>query len=409
MLDVAVEEKPARHLHGAVGIAVLAARVLLVDHAELQRAFVQPLLGGLAGGQVEAPAVQAGLHLVLVQVGHHAFVTGRRTREVLGLGLLLVVAVQHDLVTFLIRIEPMQHEGGRGLEPADLLGLSAARDDGETRGQLGMELHHVLALLQQIRLPEQREVVEDREVLTEAHVVRQARAWQRNGHVMHQLVVPVHHAVVHVGRMLGVVEEQHLTGGLVHLHVGRDAVQRRPGRYALLLQRERVQPVTLAALVVGGEGAARVHHHVGAGGVLDGAMCTPARPRREFGVLHQPGPQAAVGLDLRREPLGLHEAVAVVRTAVLEADHVQHAVAIEGVVTADGLVNRVLRVAQVDAVDVGRDAACDHPQVGGVDFFQQWRPGTLQVGVVAGLDVAVQLAYQFGAHGGVVVCWWDVS
>ena len=276
VLDIPVEQKPAWHLHRAVRIPVGSRCITLVDHAELQRAVVQALLGGLARHQVEAPAVQARTHLVLVQVGHHALVALGRTVEVLWLRLLLEVAVEHDFVTLLVGIEEVQHKRRRRLEPADVGTLAAARDDGEARFLFGMELHHVFALFEQLRIPVQGKVIQDGVVLGETHVVRQARAGQRDRHIVHQLVVPIHHTVMHVGCMFRVVEEQHLAGGFIHLHMRRNAVQRRPRRDAELLQRERVQAVAFAALVVRREGLAGMHHHVGTGGVLDRAMRSPA-------------------------------------------------------------------------------------------------------------------------------------
>ena len=84
----------------------------------------------------------------------------------------------------------------------------------------------MLALLQQLGVPVQRKVVEDGVVFGVSHVVRQARTRQGNGHVMHQLVVLVDHAIVHVGRMFGVVEKQQLAIAFVHFAMGRNAVQR---------------------------------------------------------------------------------------------------------------------------------------------------------------------------------------
>jgi hypothetical protein len=123
--------------------------------------------------------------------------------------------------------------------------------------------HGVDALLQQILVPEDRQVVQDRVVGGEHHVVRQARAGQGDGHVMDQLAGLIDHAVVHVGRVFGVVEEQQFSGGLVDLGVGRDAVQRPPARDAALFQGLRIQPVGLAALIEGRDDLAGVDHHIG--------------------------------------------------------------------------------------------------------------------------------------------------
>ena len=117
-------------------------------------------------------------------------------------------------------------------------------------------------------------------MLGERHVVRQARAGQRDRRVVRQPVVPVDHAVVHVGRVLRIVEEQQLAGALVDLGVRRDAVERHPASSAVRFQRIGVQPIALAALVEGREHLAGVHHHVGGGGVLQAAVRAPARPQR---------------------------------------------------------------------------------------------------------------------------------
>jgi hypothetical protein len=77
-----------------------------------------------------------------------------------------------------------------------------------------------------------------------------------------QPVVRPDDAVVHVGGVLRVVEEQELAGGLVNLRVGGDAVDRRPALQALLFQRVGIQPIALAALVEGGEDLAGMDHHV---------------------------------------------------------------------------------------------------------------------------------------------------
>ena len=172
----------------------------------------------------------------------------------------------------------MQYKGRGGFKPTNVLRLATPGNDGKARGLVGVKLHHVFALLEQLGIPVEREVTQDGVVLGETHVMRQPWPRQRDRYVVRQLVVPVNHTVVHVGRMLGVIEKKHLASGRVDLHVGRDAVQRRPGWNTLLLQREGVEPVALAALVVGRECASGMHHHIGARGVFDRAVRAPARP-----------------------------------------------------------------------------------------------------------------------------------
>ena len=81
---------------------------------------------------------------------------------------------------------------------------------------------------------------------------------------MHQLVVLVDHAIVHVGRMLAVIEKQQLAVAFIHFAMRRNAVQRRPGRNAYLLQTQRVQAIALTALVKRGQGKSGMHNHIGA-------------------------------------------------------------------------------------------------------------------------------------------------
>jgi hypothetical protein len=75
--------------------------------------------------------------------------------------------------------------------------------------------------------------------------------------------------------------------------------------------------------------------------------------------------------------------VAVGGLAVLEVHGVQHAVAVERVVHADGLVHLVVRVAHVDAVQVFRDFANHLHAVGvGHPLFHGGLERAFQEGVV---------------------------
>ena len=73
------------------------------------------------------------------------------------------------------------------------------------------------------------------------------------------------------------------------------------------------------------------------------------------GVFHQARPQGAPGFEFSLQALGLDEAVAVADLTIFKSGHVQHAVAIKGVVLALGLQDRVFGVAQIDAIDVERN------------------------------------------------------
>jgi hypothetical protein len=185
--------------------------------------------------------------------------------------------------------------------------------------------------------------------------------------------------------VLGIVEEHQLAGRLVDLGVGRDAVQRGPGGDAQVLQGQGIQPIGLAALVEGGDRLAAMDDDVGAGGVLQAAVGAEAG-RLDVPGPSQTAPQALAGFLLGLEAARADEAVAVAGLAVPELDLVDHAVAVERMVAAQRLVHRVFGVAQIDAVQVGRDRAFQHLQVDRVDLLVQRRPGAGHVGMVGRLE-----------------------
>ena len=97
-------------------------------------------------------------------------------------------------------------------------------------------------------------------------------------------------------------------------------------------------------------------------------------------------PQRPARVLLGDEAVGADEPVAVERLSVAEADDVHHAVAVERVVDLQRRVQRVLGVAQVHAVEVGRDLALDDLEVVGVPLggLRAPRPGAVGVVVVLG-------------------------
>src|SRR5205085_353606 len=113
------------------------------------------------------------------------------------------------------------------------------------------------------------------------------------------------------------------------------------------------------ALVEAGERLTAVDAHVGAGGILQKTLCAAAgalAPRRDF---RDARPQrAARGLFLD-EAVGAHEAVAERRASILEAHRAQQAVAVEGMVAAERLMERVLGVAEIHAGEVAGNLAFD--------------------------------------------------
>ena len=399
MLDEAAEQEPAGLRHGGIAVAVLPPGMAAVDHAEFEDLVAQALLLRLAGDEVEAPAVQLGPEAHLVEIGHHVLEAGRRVLPRLRRRVLLEIAVQHHLVPVVIGVEPVQHIGRAGLEPADRPVALAAGNQGEAGRQALVQAHGVDVPLQQLGVPEHRQVVEDGEPLGEGHVVGQAGARHVDGDIPLQLVVRADDPQVHVGGVLGIVEEQQLARVLVHLGMGGDAVDRHPGLHPDGLQRQRVEAIALAALVEGGQHHARMHHHVGGGAVLQRPVGAEARALRQLHRIGQPAPQGPAGLLLRLEAPGADEAIAIAGPAALEFDLVQHAVPVEGVVAAQRLVHRVLGVADIDPVYVLRDLAGDQLQVVGVHLLVQGRPGPVHVGVVAGLERGLHRRQAGEGHG----------
>ena len=278
-----------------------------------------------------------------------------------------------------------------------LLRLPEARDDAKAARHVPVHAHHVVTVLQAFGIPEERQIVDDGKTLGERHVVGQPRARQRYRHQVLQLVVGADHAVVHVGRFLGVVEEQQLAAVLIELGVRRNATLGHPLFGTELLQGAGIQAIALAALIERRKGHAGVHDDVGRRRVLQSSLRTPSRPLRPRRRLHQPRPERAPRLLLRMETRRAHEAVTVLRAALGKAHDVQHAVAVEGMVAADGCMYRVLGVTQVHPVDVPRNPA-DHRHVGGVVLVVVRRPGAVEVGVIARFEGGFDSVYQGGRH-----------
>ena len=64
-----------------------------------------------------------------------------------------------------------------------------------------MGAHRMDIALEQLFVPEHRQIIEDRVVLAEGHVVRQARSGQGNGHIVDELAGQIDNAVMHIGRI----------------------------------------------------------------------------------------------------------------------------------------------------------------------------------------------------------------
>ena len=194
-----------------------------VDHRELlvDDVVYDPLLG-LPGAQVEAPLKE---HEVMLQVGQHL-------GEALHVDLAAHVGGQpkwstghHDLdaalaVVLFPGVGRVVHVGRVGLKPADLVRRAVPRHHTKARGQGVVKLELVPAGGKCVHVVKQRQVVQDGVVGRDRHVVWQARPGQLHRHEGLELTQPVHHAVMHVGRLLAIGKKQELAGALVDLGVG---------------------------------------------------------------------------------------------------------------------------------------------------------------------------------------------
>ena len=167
-----------------------------------------------------------------------------------------------------------------------------------------------------------------------------------------------------------------------------------------------IEGVEVAALVERRERAAGVHDDVGARRVLHARARAPAvGAERLFGRAENAAPQGVAGGLLGLEPDGADEAVAVVGAPVVEVEHVEHAVAVERVVQpVDRRVDRVLGVAQVDAVEIVGDLA-DHVEIGRVvlDEVRPPRAGAIRV-IVVGRQRRRHASCDFDVHDASPVC-----
>ena len=258
---------------------------------------------------------------------------------------------------------------GRGPRTSAQSGVTKARQDAKARRAVAVEGHLALALRQQLVVEVERQVVQDGVVLGDAQVVRPAGAGQVDGHVVHQAVVLVHHAVVHVRRLLRVVEEHHVPGLVVHLSA-------RPRH-----RHKRAQPGSAPRVsrVIGSRRQGSLPRDM-PGQQLAGVDLTsvprchapPSPSRRACSCESMPGHSSG------RRPAGQKPVVSRSgcgrwpcrsRSAWRATCRRRRTV-----VHADGLVHLVVRVAHVDAVQVFRFA--NHLHVVGVGHTLPWRAGT---------------------------------
>ena len=95
------------------------------------------------------------------------------------------------------------------------------------------------------------------------------------------------------------------------------------------------------------------------------ARAPPTVPRDFAGLSTTPAQSPWPQRNSSSNAFVAHEPVPVVRAAVVQVQRVHHRVAVERVVAAEGVVQRVLGVTQVDAVELVGELA-DHLEAGDV-------------------------------------------
>src|SRR5436309_7227922 len=105
-----------------------------------------------------------------------------------------------DPVALLPAVDQMQDVAGLGIEPADLMGLTATRDNAETRRDILVETHHALAvLLQNVNVMKERKIVQNGVVFREAEIVRRARPGNIDWNVVDEFPGRTADAIAHIG------------------------------------------------------------------------------------------------------------------------------------------------------------------------------------------------------------------
>ena len=231
-------------------------------------------------------------------------------------------------------------------------------------------------------------------VLRDGRVVRQPRPGQVDARLVAHAAVRREHVVREPRLEIRIAVVDVLARERIDLAV---RVERRvqpaaEGFLARGLEGQRIQRMDPAGVVPGRKQLAVVQVQRRVRGVL--AVVRVHRvdlvagdPRQVVRAHHARQPDLA-GLDLLMERAGLHPLADVAGLAVAEVDAMHHAVAIEPVVGAARLEDRVGSLAQRGAIQVRRDLALRDGQVHGGDLRDHRRVGAVQVGVVDAVDPA---------------------
>ena len=312
----------------------------LVDPRELLGPVVEALLDDLPGVEVDGPPVQGRRQLgrpVDVRVEHL-----RMPRD-----------IDHDAPILVVRVQRVEHVAELDVEPAHVGVPAVARHHTDPRAVVWLPCRRERALADEVEVEHHGKIEEDDVALGDREVVHHRRTPDVDVLAADELTGRVHGVETEPRRTEWVVpEEEHLSRDGVDLRVRG---HRRP---------------QLAAEVVASDGRQVGPHlrrkaHLDEGedlaGVRDDVRVRRARAHREH----------VVGLARDRvlakeveRLIGPHPPVPVRHgLAVAQLDGVEHPVAGEPVVRRRVGRDRVGPVAQVAAVDLGRDRALDR-QVG---------------------------------------------
>ena len=286
-----------------------------------------------------------------------------------------------DAVALCVGVHRVENVAGVGLEPAHVRHRAVAAHHADVGALLRLPRQGRFALHGPLHAAGGREDGEDHMLIGGDEVMHHARKGRIEALRTGEDAVGIHRLVAHAGAERAgnhVAEKQHLAGLRVNLRMGRhrplELVVIAPG--SLRLQGAGVDLEGRMPLLQGQQ-LATVPNHVGVGEAL------VFRSLGERVVLHwiERAVEAAALTPLQGPLGGAHPAVAVAHPAVLNVEHVQHAVARKPVVVAARRKLRIGAVAEVGNVEVGRQlTANDH--VVDVALHANRREIASQLGVV---------------------------
>src|SRR5262249_14603185 len=118
------------------------------------------------------------------------------------------------------------------------------------------------------------------------------------------------------------------------------------------LKRARIELVWQTALIPQCERITVVKHDVRIGSVFQPSVRSGSFRGVRIRPVHQARPKRALRFLLGEKSFRANPSISISRLSVLELDRMHHSVAVEPVITAAGLEDRIWTIAQIDAIQV---------------------------------------------------------